>query len=104
MGKRMIDELIEAGWYVLESDIDPRAFVQWKMRALECVECLMGPEHPYTQYFNSFVLRPASTDLLAGEGILNAMREQLAGASRRGSLRVVPRRVHDLMPSGSAAA
>ncbi len=104
MGERMIDELIEAGWYGLESDFDPQAFVHWKMKALECVECLMGPEHPYIQYFNLFVLRPASTDLLVGEGILNAMREQLAGASRSSFLREEPRRGHDLMTSGNAAA
>ena len=104
MVERTIDELIEAGWYVLESDFDPRAFVQWKIRALECVECLMGPDHPYTQYFNSFVLRPATIDLLAGEGILNAMREQPAGTIRNGSLHQEPQSVDDLMPSGSAAA
>ena len=104
MVERTIDELIEAGWYVLESDFDPRAFVQWKMRALECVHCLMGADHPYTQYFNSFVMRPASTDLLAGEGILNAMKEQVGGTSRSGSLCQDPCSIAHVIPSGNAAA
>ena len=104
MVERTIDELIEAGWYVLESDFDPRAFVQWKLRALECVECLMGPDHPYTQYFNSFVTRPASPDLLAGEGILNAMKEQVGRTSLSGSLCQEPCGIDHVTPSGSAAA
>ncbi len=104
MFDRMIDELIEAGWYVLESDFDPRAFVQWKMRALECVHCLMGPDHPYTQYFNSFVMRPASTDLLAGEGILTAMKEKVSATDRSGSLCQGPCSIDHATPSGSAAA
>ena len=103
MVERTIDELIEAGWYVLESDFDPRAFVQWKLRALECVECLMGADHPYTQYFNSFVTRPASTDLLAGEGILNAMKEQVGGTTLNDSLCQDPCIVDHLLPSGGAA-
>jgi hypothetical protein len=73
-----IDSLIEAGWNVLESDFDPGAFRTWRMRASQCVAALMGPDHPYTKYFGNFVLKPEPTDLLAGEGILVAIRERVS--------------------------
>ena len=82
---RMVDDLIEAGWYVLESDFDPRAFSEWKAKAFECVHAMMGPSHPYTQYFKAFVTSPEHADLLAGEGILNAVKEQMARSNGQGS-------------------
>ncbi len=51
----MIDDLIEAGWYVLESDFDLKALSNWRKEAFECVTALMGPDHTYTQYFKDFV-------------------------------------------------
>jgi|GEM_PF-666598 len=73
-----IDSLIEAGWEVIESEFDPRAFREWKMAASQCVAALMGPDHPYTKYFGNFVSEPQASDLLAGEGILVAIRERVS--------------------------
>ncbi len=100
----MIDNLIEAGWHVIESDFDPRAFKNWKMRAFECVHSLMGPDHPYTQYFNAFVIRPQCTDLLAGEGILNAVRDKAGSKSSDGPSDPRACCANDLMSDKSADA
>ena len=78
---RLVDNLIEAGWDVLESDFDPGAFRVWRKAASECVAALAGPHHPYTKYFEDYVLVPESTDLLAGEGILMAIREHVCPRS-----------------------
>ncbi len=46
--ERKIDELIDAGWDVLYSDFDVRAFDQWKKSAFSCLSALLGPDHKYT--------------------------------------------------------
>lgn len=74
---RKIDDLIEAGWDVLESELDASAFKKWKREAFNCVTALVGPDHPYAQYFNEFVVEPDRRNLLAGEGILVAMRHMV---------------------------
>jgi hypothetical protein len=77
--EKMIDDLIEAGWFVLESDFDTTAFGRWRRQAFKCVEVLMGADHPYTLYFKNFVLKEGNKDLLAGEGILTAIKEHFSG-------------------------
>jgi hypothetical protein len=81
--EKMIDDLIEAGWFVLESDFDTRAFGRWRRQAFKCVEVLMGPDHPYSLNFRDFVFKERNKDLLAGEGILTAIKEQLPGPQAR---------------------
>ena len=76
---KRIDDVIEAGWYVVESDFDAGAFRTWKERAFECVASLMGPDHPYTRYFGEFVSEAKKNNVLTGEGILTAVKEQVAG-------------------------
>jgi hypothetical protein len=71
-----IDDLIEAGWYVLESDFDPVAFVNWRQKALNCLKILLGPDHPYTEYFKDFVTEAEKCQLLTGTGILTAAKEK----------------------------
>lgn len=75
--EQMIDDLIKAGWYVLESDFDSKALSNWRKEAFECVTALMGPDHTYTQYFKDFVRGRAKASVLAGEGILNAVKEHV---------------------------
>jgi len=72
-----IDYLIAAGWYVLESGFDLTAFHNWRRHAFDCVNDLLGPEHPYTEYFRDLVAAEGKRDLLTGEGILTAAKEQL---------------------------
>jgi hypothetical protein len=75
---RMIDDVIEAGWYVVESGYDVTAFRAWKERAFACVSGLMGTDHPYTRYFGEFVSEAEQKNVLTGEGILTAVKEQIS--------------------------
>ncbi len=75
--EKALDDLIEAGWRVIEKDFEPDAFLAWRKRALDCVVILAGPEHPYPQFFDAFVAKEVRNSLLAGAGILEAAREQL---------------------------
>ena len=72
-----IDDLIEAGWGVLDSDFDPVAFQRWRRRAFDCLTALVGPDHVYTRHFENFVRQGGKTDLLAAGGILSAAKEQM---------------------------
>jgi hypothetical protein len=74
--EQRIDDLIEAGWNVLDSDFDPVAFQRWRRRAFDCLTAMVGPEHVYTRHFENFVRRGGQTELLAAGGILSAAREQ----------------------------
>ena len=70
--KRQIESLIETGWDVIRTDVDPRPFNAWRQRALDCLSGLLGNDHAYTRYFSTRILRANETDLLAGLGVLTA--------------------------------
>jgi hypothetical protein len=78
-----IDEVIDAGWQVLETDFDPVAFMKWQRRAYECVLVLLGPDHKYSLFFEQFVNGDNRGSLLTGPGILAAAKEQLAARNLR---------------------
>ena len=67
---RKIDDLIAAGWDVIDADFDAAAFKRWREKALECLTELVGPDHAYTQYFNDYVRTFETKAVLAGEGLL----------------------------------
>ena len=73
-----IDDLIEAGWGVLDSDFDPVAFQRWRRRAFDCLTAAVGPDHVYTRHFEHFVRQGGKADLLAASGILSAAKEQVS--------------------------
>lgn len=75
--ERLLDELIVAGWRVLETDFDEKAFFQWRRRACDCLEALLEPNHPYLRLFQDHVEEAATLSLLAGGGILYSLREQV---------------------------
>jgi hypothetical protein len=81
--EQVVDNLIEAGWHVIDSDFDAIAFAHWRKQALDCIGALMGPAHAYTHYFRDFVDHAEQTSLLTGAGILVATKEQMTGAQRR---------------------
>ena len=66
----------------LESDFDPVAFTRWRRRAFDCVVVLMGPDHPYAQFFQEFVNKDNRDSLLTGAGILTATKEQVAARNQ----------------------
>lgn len=76
-----IDDLIDAGWGVVESDYDPVAFQHWRRSAYECLIAMVGPDHVYTRHFEDLVREGGKTELLAAGGLLSAVREQ-ASSSR----------------------
>ena len=82
--EQRIDDLIEAGWGVLDSDFDPVAFQHWRRRAFDCLTAMVGPDHVYTRHFANFVRQGGKTDLLAAGGILSAAQEQMARNDRLG--------------------
>jgi hypothetical protein len=74
-----IDDLIEAGWDVVDSDFDPVAFKRWRRRAFECLAAAVGPNHVYARHFERFVRQEGEADLLIASGILSAAKVQVAG-------------------------
>ncbi len=72
--EKTLDDLIDAGWQVIKSDFDPDAFIKWRKCARDCVVTLMGPDHPYAQFFESPVAKDATTSVLAATGILEATK------------------------------
>ena len=80
-----IDDLIEAGWGVLDSGFDPVAFQRWRRRGFDCLTALVGPDHVYARHFQRFVRQEGEADLLIASGILSAAKEQMAGNEEAGT-------------------
>ena len=100
--EQRIDELIKAGWGVVESDFDPIAFQNWRLKAFECLNAMFGPDHVYTKYFQHFVEQGDRTNVLAAGGVLVAAKEQMNGKELGPSkLLVSPDIKGDLMTHGS---
>ena len=72
--EKQIDALIEAGWHVLESNLDEAAFLHWRMRAHDCLNALLGPRHAYTEHFEYHMRQSKAITLLSGVGVLAAAR------------------------------
>jgi hypothetical protein len=73
--EKRIDDLIDAGWHVLDSDFDVTAFRQWRERAVDCLDSLLGPDHTYSRHFRDYVNRQEPKSILAAGGILTAAKE-----------------------------
>ena len=86
--EHVIDDLIRAGWIIIDASKDEEAAARWKTRALECLTGLLGGDHVYVANLKNFLRRPGRGSLLAGTGILTAAKEELArdSASRSGPM------------------
>jgi hypothetical protein len=71
-----IDDLIEAGWHVLDSNFDEVAFLHWKRQALHCFSALLGPDHRYTEDFRNYVKQVEKENARAGGCLSTATMEQ----------------------------
>jgi hypothetical protein len=80
LSEKRIDDLIEAGWHVLESDFDKDAFQSWRREAFKFLTAMLGPEHAYTRYFEKYVHNYPRAGLLTGGGILSAAKEQMGNS------------------------
>jgi hypothetical protein len=75
--EEQIDELIKAGWGVVESDFDPVAFQHWRLKAFECLNAMFGSDHAYTKYFEHFVRQGDKANVLAAGGVLSAAKQNV---------------------------
>ncbi len=75
--EQRIDDLIKAGWEVVDSDFDAVAFQNWRVKAFECLNAMFGSDHVYTKYFQNFVQQDRRANALAAEGVLSAAKQQL---------------------------
>jgi hypothetical protein len=88
--ERNIEALIKAGWNVLATDFDEKAFGQWRVEALNCLTALCGSEHVYTERFRNKVAEarspivPAGMDLPAAAGMHEA--HQAASYTQEGRM------------------
>lgn len=62
-----IDDLIQAGWDVLDSDFDMAALLEWKRKAHTCLSALLGPDHEDTQHFQGFASRGIPVQITMSE-------------------------------------
>ncbi len=83
--EQRIDELIELGRVVVESDSNTIAFQNWRFKALGCLSTRFGPDHVYTKYFEHFVRQGDTKNVLAASGVLVAVKEQIKGMQLRRS-------------------
>lgn len=81
--EKRIDDLIEAGWQVLENDFDEAAFQRWRTEAFKFLSAVLGSEHTYTQYFKRYVRELESSEVLTGGGILAAAKAEVATEPHR---------------------
>lgn len=70
-GKRL-DDLIEAGWHVVDTEFDARALYYWRKKALDFLTDFVGPDHACTQSFRHCIQQPELFDHLYGSEILEA--------------------------------
>ena len=52
---KSLDDLIEAGWHVVDTEFDAEAFYYWKKKALAFLTDFVGPNHTCTQSFRDFL-------------------------------------------------
>jgi hypothetical protein len=76
-----IDELIRAGWEVIETDYHAAAFQNWRQKAFSCLVQLLGPDHIDTQYFENHIRQFEKKDLLSGNGIPSDAKEEPASVN-----------------------
>ncbi|MGC8603812.1 MAG: hypothetical protein ACP5VS_09005 [Desulfomonilaceae bacterium] len=48
---KRIDDLVEAGWHVLDTNCDERALIHWKEAASAFLIDFLGPRHVITESF-----------------------------------------------------
>ena len=46
------EALVEAGYQVVETDLDEMAFREWRQKAVNCIAALLGSDHPYARSFS----------------------------------------------------
>jgi hypothetical protein len=52
---KRLDDLIEAGWHVIDTEYDRHAFYFWKKKAHDFLSDFVGPDDACTQDFKNYV-------------------------------------------------
>jgi hypothetical protein len=81
--EKQFDDLIEAGWDVIDSDFDPVSFHHWRKQAAVCLSSLLGPDHIYVRYFSKHLQEANRDNLVVGEAILVAAGRELRKRCRK---------------------
>jgi hypothetical protein len=71
-GKRL-DDLIEAGWHVVDTEFDAEALYYWRKKALDFLTDFVGPDHSCTQSFKDCIKPAEQIDPLDRSDILRAV-------------------------------
>jgi hypothetical protein len=71
-------ELINSAQNISDSGFDLQAFLTWKALAFVTLLGLLGPFNYYTRRFCNFTSGSSRNALLAGNGVLEAVKEQLS--------------------------
>lgn len=74
----ILQALINAAQVFLETGFSSDDFWLWQQLAFVTILALLGPFHYYTRHFGEFTDKPSKSGLLAGEGILEAARQEIA--------------------------
>ena len=69
---KSLDDLIEAGWHVIDTEFDAGAFYYWKRKALAFLTDFVGPDHESTRSFRNCIEQTEGFDPLDRSGILTA--------------------------------
>ena len=72
-----LNKLISAAEAMLHNGFNVQAFLNWQMLAFGALLTLLGPSNYYTQNFKRLTSEKSPRGLLAGEGLLIAVREEL---------------------------
>ncbi len=73
-----LDKLISAAEAMLHNGYNLLDFLNWQMMAFGALLTLLGPFNYYTRNFKRLTSEKSARGLLAGEGLLMAVREELA--------------------------
>lgn len=52
---KRLDDLIEAGWHVVDTEFDEQAFHFWRKKAYDFLSDFVGPDHVSTRGFENCV-------------------------------------------------
>lgn len=53
--EKRLEDLIEAGWHVVDTEYDADALYFWKRKAADFFSDFLGPEHVFTREFRERV-------------------------------------------------
>ncbi len=81
---KSLDDLIEAGWHVIDTEFDAGAFYYWKKKALDFLTDFVGPDHESTRSFKNCIEQTKGFDPLDHRSILTAASKDTCAIEEEG--------------------